>query len=80
MKTKNDYLNYNSNIGKWCSKAIEKEYKQNSKIYNKNGSLMFGASITVAQRVENSFNKTKDNNKKEFLSKCAKWMQKHIFD
>lgn len=79
MKNKN-FLDYNSHIGKWCDKAIEKEYKQNYKKYNDDGSLYFGASITVAQRVENSFNKTKDKKKKEFLSKCANWMQKYIFD
>ena len=80
MKKNEDYLSYNSSVGKWLDKVIDKEYKQNLKKYNKDGSWKFGASITVAKRIEHCFNKTKDLKKKEFLSRCANWLQHNVFD
>ena len=84
MKNKNlhndDYLKYDSSIGKWCNKVIDKEFIQNKKKYCSDGSFGFGASITIAKRIEKSFNETKDKNKKDFLSKCANWLNHNIFD
>ena len=79
-KNNQDYLSRYSSVGKWLDKAIDKEFQKNKSKYCKDGSLKFGASITIARRIENSFNKTKDVEKKKFLSKCANWLNRNVFD
>lgn len=63
----------------WFDKCVDKEFNQNIDKYNKNGSWRFGAAITVMQRLEKSFDKCNDPEKKKFIADAYKYGS-HIFE
>lgn len=73
-------MSYDKKIEQWVEKCIDKEFKQKKSKYLKDGSGGFGAAITIARRVENSFNKSKDFKSKKFFADCMKYMNDNIFD
>lgn len=62
----------------WFDKCVDKEFNQNKDKYN-DGSWRFGAAATVMDRLEKSFDKCKDPEKKKFIAEAYMYGSK-IFD